>query len=79
MSEPGHQAGHIPTSPYGGAVSQTGQQKGFQKAGSSEGYYQVPVAKQDVARIAIIDPFGLFEFLRMPFRLRNTSQFFSTS
>jgi hypothetical protein len=38
--------------------------------------YQVPVAAKDVQKTAIITPFGLFEFLRMPFGLRNAGQSF---
>uniref|UniRef100_UPI00358F21F4 E3 ubiquitin/ISG15 ligase TRIM25-like n=1 Tax=Myxine glutinosa TaxID=7769 RepID=UPI00358F21F4 len=31
------------------------------------GYHQVPVQLDDVPKMAVITPFGLFEFLRMPF------------
>ncbi|KRZ65459.1 Retrovirus-related Pol polyprotein from transposon 17.6, partial [Trichinella sp. T8] len=31
---------------------------------------------QDIAKTAITTPFGLFEFLKMPFGLRNTAQSF---
>jgi hypothetical protein len=34
------------------------------------------MAAQDVAKTAIITPFGLFEYLFMPFRLRNAAQTF---
>jgi hypothetical protein len=41
-----------------------------------KGYYQVPVREEDVCKTAIVTPFGTFEFLRMPFGLRNAGQTF---
>ena len=51
--------------------AQLAGKKVFSKLDLRKGYYQVPVAPQDVPKTAVITPFGLYEFLRMPFGLRN--------
>ena len=43
----------------------------FSKLDLQKGYYQVPMAEEDICKTGIITPFGMFEFLRLPFGLRN--------
>ena len=41
-----------------------------------KGFHQVPMAAADMAKTAIIPPFGLFEYVAMHFGLRNSAQMF---
>src|SRR5678816_1966852 len=48
----------------------------FSKINLVKAFYQIPVRAADIHKTAVITPFGLFEFLRTPFGLRNAAQSF---
>ena len=48
--------------------------KFISKMDLSKGYWQIPMAEEDIHKTAFVVPQGHYEFLRMPFGLVNSGQ-----
>ena len=52
-------------------IDQLGEATSLTKLDMNKGFYQIPVAEADIPKTAFCTPWGKYEFLRMPFGLRN--------
>lgn len=48
----------------------------FSTSNLTKAYLQIPLHPDDIPQTAVVTPFGLSEFLRMPFGMRNASETF---
>lgn len=56
--------------------TQTGHARHFFQNNLICSYHLIPMKSDDIPKMAVITPFGLREFLHMPFGFKNTAQSF---
>jgi len=61
----------MPMSTAEDLLHKLGGAKYFTKIDLSKGYWQIPVAEEDIHKTAFVTPDGQYEFLRMPFGMVN--------
>ena len=49
-----------------------GKSNYFSKTNLSKGYWQIPVTEKDVKKTTFVTPEGNYEFIRKPFRMKNS-------
>ena len=57
-------------------LERVGSSKCISKLDLSKGFYQIEVQEESIPKTAFITPFGKYQFLRMPFGLRNAPSIF---
>lgn len=65
-----------PTKYISDLIDNLGGSTVFSKLDIESAFWNVDVAKEDIEKTAVTTPIGLFEFLKMPFGLRNSSATF---
>jgi hypothetical protein len=69
-------SGHQPSAQHNGLFCKGHWMQKILKIDLRKGYYQIFMHPDDIPKTAIITPFGLFEFLHLPFGLRNAGSTF---
>ena len=61
-----------PITPAEDLFQRLGKSKYYSKIDLSKEYWQIPVAEKDIEKIAFVTPDGTYDFLRMPFEMKNS-------
>ena len=66
----------VPDTTYQRLTQRLAGARVFSKIDLVRAYYQIPIEPSDIHKTAVTTPFGLFNFTRTPFGLRNSGQTF---